>query len=44
MGVIGGNPGSWIAWIVRGGGNRGGVDVMAGLWYEGYWMEVLPLT
>jgi len=44
MDAIGGNTGSWIAWVERGGGDREGVDVMAGCGYEGYWIEVLLLT
>jgi len=44
MDAIGGNAGSWIAWVEGGRGDREGVDLMAGFGYEGYRMEVLPLT
>lgn len=35
MDAIGGNAGSWIAWV-EGGVDREDVDVMAGFGYEGY--------
>lgn len=44
MDAIGGNAGSWIAWVEGRGGDMEGLDVMAGLVYEGYWMGVVPLV
>lgn len=44
MDAIGGNAGSWIAWVEGRGGDIEGGDMMAGLGYEGYLMGVVPFT
>lgn len=42
--AIGGNAGSWIAWVEGRGGDIEGGDMMAGLGHEGYLMGVVPFT
>jgi len=44
MDSIGVKTVSWIAWVEMERGDREGVVVVAGTGYEGYWMEVPPLT
>lgn len=36
MDAVGGNAGSWIAWVEGGGEGSVGVDVTAGFGYAGY--------
>jgi hypothetical protein len=36
MDAVGGNAGSWIAWVEGGGEVRERVEVTAGFGYEGY--------